>query len=49
MGRQSTVKEHSNYSRVCEMEAPEGGWGWIVACGLAVLFVSIKTHTLCSC
>jgi hypothetical protein len=49
MGHESTVNKDTNYSAVCEVEAPEGGWGWIVACGLAVLFVSIKVHTLCLC
>ncbi|PNF41779.1 hypothetical protein B7P43_G03449 [Cryptotermes secundus] len=41
MGRQSTVNEDSNYRVVCDMEVPEGGWGWIVACGLAVMFTVI--------
>jgi hypothetical protein len=45
MGLQSTVNEDSNSRVVCEVEVPEGGWGWIVACGLAVMFVS----TLCLC
>jgi hypothetical protein len=49
MGLRNTVNEDANYRAVCEVETPEGGWGWIVACGLAVLFVSIKAYTLCLC
>jgi hypothetical protein len=46
MGRQSIVKEDSNYDAICEMEAPEGGWGWIAAFGVAVMFVSMERDTL---
>jgi hypothetical protein len=42
MGRQSVVNENCTYDVVSESEVPEGGWGWIAAFGLALMFVSIK-------
>jgi hypothetical protein len=45
MVRQSTVTEDSNYNVICEMEAPEGGWGWITAFGVALMFVSTERGT----
>lgn len=46
MGRQSIVKEDTNYNVISEIEAPEGGWGWIAAFGVSVMFVS-NFITLC--
>ena len=42
MGRRSAVKEDCTYDVVSDQEVPEGGWGWIVAFGLALMFVSTK-------
>jgi hypothetical protein len=43
MGRRRAVKEDCTYEVVSENEVPEGGWGWIAAFGLALMFVSITT------
>jgi hypothetical protein len=42
MGRQSVVEEGCTYDVVSDKEVPEGGWGWIAAFGLALMFVSTK-------
>jgi hypothetical protein len=42
MGRRSVVEEGSTYDVVSDKEAPEGGWGWMAAFGLALLLVSTK-------
>jgi hypothetical protein len=42
MGRRSAVKEGCTYDVVSDKEVPEGGWGWIAAFGLALMFVSTK-------
>lgn len=38
MGRRIVVDEDCTYDVVSELEVPEGGWGWIAACGLALMF-----------
>ena len=47
MGRRIVVDEDCTYDVVSELEVPEGGWGWIAACGLALMFVSIKAIYYC--
>jgi hypothetical protein len=42
MGRRIVVDEDCTYDVMSEAEVPEGGWGWIAAFGLALMFVSIK-------
>jgi hypothetical protein len=42
MGRLSDVNEECTYGVVSDKEVPEGGWGWIAAFGLALMFVSTK-------
>jgi hypothetical protein len=46
MVRKNIVQQDANVNVTCEMEAPEGGWGWVAALGMALMFVSMKTDTL---
>ncbi|GFG32514.1 hypothetical protein Cfor_06237 [Coptotermes formosanus] len=39
MGRRIVVDEDCTYDVMSEAEVPEGGWGWIAAFGLALMFL----------